>query len=445
MLIVWSTIFSSFWNIFFISKTFVVADTKSNNSFHRIYDADSDVSDESDVESDLNTSMRSNASLKSNQSFLDFNSTMNASFSSKAPSIRSMSVRSMKTPLRASMSALNATVTRPSSRMSNVDLSRDNYEPAPSMYASAQALNRPSSHFGSVHQLNAKSTSTFDNRCLSRLSVNDVPDDFESGITQLSISGLTAKRNFYQNQNGNAPSVASMRQRRSILMPARLDPNEDQMERASISAHQTSWIAGGYWNGSTSPTKRQSFGHLPHAQQQFQQQVNDVFPMMSRTSSQSSGFESMKNGLENNAATAENVLEHETIQSDNSLPIFTGNSFQTMNNFNAGPRNFTKNPFSGGIQSHNEPNSINRNASFSFVNKQNSFDTSSLQMQLPNASIGREKIQFPSFGNNFSKLNNSNLSFPRGNLLRIPKNGQQIHNSNQDITMNENCFMDVNS
>lgn len=435
------TIFASFWNIFHISKSFIVIEKTNNNSFHRIYEADSDISDESDVESDLNISIRSNASFKSNQSFPDFNPTMNTSFSSKVPSVRSMSIRSTKTPLRATMSVLNASKMRPHSRMSNADLTRDVFEMAQPIYASAQSLNRPSSYFGSVNQLNTKSTSIFDNRCFSRLSVNDIPDDFESGITQLSINGLSAKRDFYHNQNGNTPSVSSMQQRRLLLQPSRLDMDEDKLECGSISAHQTSWIAGGYWNGSTSPTKRQSSGHIPCTQQQFRRHANEIFPMMSRTSSQSSGFESMKNGPDNNAVAIDHAHVHETVQNDNALPIFSGNASQMLNSYNKSIDNMPKNPFSSGFQNTNDNylNTTNGNASTEFFPKQNTFDTSSLQMQLPNNNFTRDSF---TFGNNFSKFNNTKSFFPRGNLFKIQKNGP---NSNQNIISNGNYFMNINS
>lgn len=429
--------FGSVWNMFGVSKSFVVSEKSAskNNSFHRIYDADSDVSDESDVESDLNTSVRSNASFKSNQSFLDFNSTLNASFTSKAPSVRSMSTRSLKMPLRGSMGVLNATSPRPLSRLSNADLGRDTFDPTRNMYASTQSLNRPASHFGSASQMGGSMNPVVDGRCISRLSMNDIPDEFESGITQLSIGATTAKRQFYQNQARHAPSVASLRHRHSVLMPARLDLDGDQQERASLSAHQTSWLAGGYW--STSPTKRQSAGHIPAAHRELRQQVHEVFPVMSRTSSQSSGFESMKNGLENPLA----ANDHEAMESDVSLPLFSGNSFQSI----SAQKSMPHNPFSNGFQTSNfPPNELNWSSGRSSARaytKNALFDTSSLQMQLPIRGAGRETLQFPAFGNDFNKFSNTAAQFPRGNLLKIPKAGQQDRfNSHRDITANDNCF-----
>lgn len=240
-----------------------------NNSFHRIYtECESDVSDESETESELNTSLQSTHSIRSIRSERHNRSSFNRTSSiSQAPSMFSTSAYAAQKAHRASMHNLD--------RASHMDLTRDLYDGNQSVYSTVcgssfnQLGSRPQSttslFTGSVNQLYTRDATTFNDRCSSRLSMNDIPDEFESGITQLSMSGVAESRMNYRNNVGKKAngSIASFgcRQRNSLLLPARLSYHENNHPDASIAANQSSWLAGGYWNNTTSPQKRQQ--HVP--------------------------------------------------------------------------------------------------------------------------------------------------------------------------------------
>lgn len=276
---IWASTIVSFWNFVRLPATHNAANLDNqNSSFHRIYsDCGSDVSDESDTESELNTSLQSNRSMRSGiHSFRNNNSTLNTSFVSQAPSMFSTSTYTVKKPHRASMQNLmqanrfdNEPI-RTFDRRSRIDLTRDLYDGNQSVYSSAleSTFNHfasrpqsPASFAGSVSPLHARVATTFASRCSSRLSMNDIPDEFESGITQLSISGVAKNRQNYRHFNGNQAneSIApfAFRQRKTLLLPARLSYHDNNQQDASIAANQSSWLAGGYWNNTTSPQKRQ--------------------------------------------------------------------------------------------------------------------------------------------------------------------------------------------
>lgn len=247
-----------------------------NSSFHRIYsECGSDVSDESDAESELNTSLQSNRSFRTIRSerplLQSSNSTLNTSFVSQAPSMFSTSTYAVKRPHRTSMNNLLQAncFASDSIRASHMDSSRDLYDEQ-SVHSSLvgstfnQFGNRPeslTSVAGSENQFYAGDVATFADRCSSRFSLNDSPDEFQSGITQLSISGVAKNRKSYRNISGNQTSESTaplkFRQRKTLLLPARLSYHESNQQDDSMSAIQSSWLAGGYWNNTTSPKKKQ--------------------------------------------------------------------------------------------------------------------------------------------------------------------------------------------
>lgn len=282
---IWTSTIVSCWNFVRLPASNNTANAEhKNSSFHRIYsDCGSDVSDESDTESELNTSLQSTRSIQSarsgRHSLRHNNSTLNTSFLSQAPSMFSTSTYTVKKPHRASMHNLlqanrfdNESI-RSFDRRSHIDLTRDLYDGNQSVYSTAvgSAFNQfgsrpqsPVSITDSVSQLYARDAAVnFASRCSSRLSMNDIPDEFESGITQLSISGVAKNRENYRNFSGSQAneSIApfAFRQRKTLLLPARLSYHESNQQDASIAANQTSWLAGGYWNNTTSPQKRQQY------------------------------------------------------------------------------------------------------------------------------------------------------------------------------------------
>lgn len=275
ILVIWTSTIVSIWNFVrlpVINETTVKTENQ-NSSFHRIYsDCESDVSEESDAESELNTSLQSNRSIRSIRSGRhSLRNTLNSSFVSQAPSVYSSSTYAVKKPHRTSMHNPSQSnhFDNNSIRASHMDLTRDLYDGNQSVYSTAAGsifnnfgrdLRTPASLAGSVNQLYTRDETAFIDRCSSRLSMNDHPDEFESGITQLSIRGLTKSRDNYRNSNRNQmnePAPFAFRQRKTLLLPARLSYHENNQQDGSIAANQSSWLAGGYWNNTTSPQKRQ--------------------------------------------------------------------------------------------------------------------------------------------------------------------------------------------
>lgn len=272
---------------------------KSNSSFHRIdSEINSDVSDDSDVESELNTSLRSNMSASSYRTS-GWNDTkvLNSTISFNPLHRRSYAAsQSILSPKPAS--EMNATFTSKDiyRRSSHMDLTHDKLNSIAAPLKPAQS----NDIFGRRHCPSVMSfyslNKTFDNateslRPSSRISMYDIPNDFESGITRLSISG---EKQFNATRQSSCfgsadPFGDALRLRKSVLTPSRLSLTE---------AHQSSWLAGGFWN-STSPQKK-----YPHHVNNFKidQHTNttatkEVFPIISRASSKSSGFESRENSL----------------------------------------------------------------------------------------------------------------------------------------------------
>lgn len=317
-------------NVFTLSDTQLQSDEK-NNSFHRIdADVNSDVSDESDIESELNVS---NMSDRSRRSMWNDTTILNSTLASKAPSIISTNRSFYRKPFTASTQSINSIRTIPNKNTSfgSVRDLRDNrldLSLREQLNRSAFTMASPASNFVNRKQCLTPLSGNFSHtdyadttiRCSSRNSNYEIPDDVESGITQLSISGLGEKQMTYGKQAGifGSPEQIrdSLRYRKPIISPSRLSMNENH-----LSVNQSSWLAGGYWNN-TSPQKKCML-----QQNQLkcgQKVVAEVFPLMSRTSSHSSGFESMQNSTNNNSR--ENSLCDErdlekTSLFDDSLPM----------------------------------------------------------------------------------------------------------------------------
>lgn len=317
-----SIVLISGWNLL-TKDVMPKASDGDNSSFHRIADNQSDVSDESEAETELNLSQQS---VYSNRSIYGAKSTMqildkslNLSNASASPSIFSsvsknnfMTSSEMSLNHMASQHELNKTYTKsgPNDTLWETSTQR-NGMPMKNMFTSQQSL---LSDFTSVSQRMPDRTShrrsdpnhfvplTFAaspadasmQRCASRASCYDVPDEFQSGITTLSIGTTRQRMEHAKKLNPslfvrNGPSTSGnghVRQRRHLLQPPKLNYVDNQPR--IVAANQASWVTGGYWNH-TSPQKRQN--NVPHTSVYGSMKAS-MFPMVSRTSSQSSGFES---------------------------------------------------------------------------------------------------------------------------------------------------------
>lgn len=294
-----------------------------NSSFHRINsEMNSDVSDESDAESELDMSLRSNISSSSKQPIWNEAKLLNSSIASKAPSLFSLNSMHQRSfgPSAQSIASPPPSCDLNTSFASEHSFYRDGHLTRDRLNASHRPMMspQPSDIFTRKHCPSAMSLTslnkTFTNteptfRSASRNSFYDVPNDFESGITQLSISGVGGNHFNYKNQANSVfgssdPFGDSLRQRKTVLSPSRLSLNEIHPP-----VNQSSWLAGGYWN-SLSPQKKN-----PHHPNEFrpEQRIHsrEVFPIISRTSSKSSGFESRENSLCDDTETDRTMLTYE--------------------------------------------------------------------------------------------------------------------------------------
>lgn len=318
----WSLTVLSFVNTFTpFSK--VAATEAKDTSFHRLEsESNSDASD-SEVESELETSLRSNvsSSVGGNRSMWGKTNILNSTIASSSASIAShVSLLSQQRQFASSTQSLcSLRVSKNKKRTSfesvrgfnandhHMDFIQNKFNPNQTAFitSSQNQLNRS-------HCIPSRSQNYPDpdiiSRCASPNSLYDVPDDFESGITQLSISGIGGRPVNYRKQTrifGSSDRIRDSLQK-SILAPSRLSNVNEHM-------NQSSWLAGGFWNNSTSPQKRNTsqMSHS-HIERNGVTKAFEVLPMMSRTSSHSSGFESMKNSTNNsreNSLCDENDLE----------------------------------------------------------------------------------------------------------------------------------------
>lgn len=114
-----------------------------------------------------------------------------------------------------------------------------------------------------------------------------IPDDCQTKLIDLNISGTKHRtKNKTITCSSPTPSLISVnRDRSQLLTPARLNFNSHPSLQAPVT--QTSWVAGGFFvKNSMSPQKRQ-------------EPLTDLHPILSRTSSQSSGFESRASSAHN--------------------------------------------------------------------------------------------------------------------------------------------------
>lgn len=242
-----------------------------NNSFHRIYsNCEEELSDNSDCEtSTFSNSYNSTARSRKCESL----SVLNNSFSSS---------KSLNSPWMSSVNNLNHSFRSefqrsPRYQQSNLDLFSENKHSDRKYFFPNGTISEPqrcSSMFG----LNSSFRQTIS------------PDDCQNKLTDLNISGTRHRNNNTITCSSPTPSMISLNRCRSqLLTPARL--NFDSHSSLTAPATKTSWVAGGFFvkNG-MSPQKRQ------------QNESVLLNPILSRTSSQSSGFESRASSAHNGNA-----------------------------------------------------------------------------------------------------------------------------------------------
>lgn len=440
-------------NFFILPNKQNQSSDKPNSSFHRIdSEIQSDVSDDSDVESELNTSLRSNMSSFSKRSAWNETKVLNSTLSTKAPSLYSansmrqrpygistQSIVSMKPPTDMNNSFASE---RSFHRSSQLDLTRDRLNASQRSFLASQSPDifngRQCPSAMSFHSLNR----TFGNgaeslRSPSRSSMYDIPNDFESGITRLNISGdrrLSAQKQSRVFGSSDAFGDA-LRHRNTVLSPSRLSLNEMHHP-----GNQSSWLAGGFWN-STSPQKK--FPHHTNNCKIDQHTATKEYPIMSRASSKSSGFESRENSLcddsemertflfsEPAALTQSAKMPADLIKPQPQKPMslfngLNGGSYQQP----ASPVSFistpTPDPFG---------NSFSNGQKMHFSTMSRSFDQFSLKQQrhtdpFQNPNDNLSSNQFTLTLNKFNRINKDSPmpTFQRGSLINIHESGTMDH------------------
>lgn len=243
----------------------------ANNSFHRIYsNCDEDLSENSDGEATLYSDSYSSTPRSRK---CDSLSVLNNSFTS-AKSFSS-TMLATATPKTSPANILNQSF-------------RSEYQHLPCYRQSAQDLFKQQNSTDRPYYFPNKGINET-KRCSSMIGLNSfrIPDDWQNKLTDLNISGTNHANNKTITCSSPTPSIISVNRRRSqLLTPARLNFNSHSSLTAPVT--QTSWVAGGFFvKNNMSPQKRQ------------QPQTNLLHPILSRTSSQSSGFESQSSSAHN--------------------------------------------------------------------------------------------------------------------------------------------------
>lgn len=426
-----------------------------NSSFHRINsEMNSDLSDDSEAESELNSSLRSNMSSASKRSMWNATKVLNSTTTSKASSHFSTNTLRQRSY---GVSNQSMASTKPASELntsfgsergfyggSQMNLTRDAFNTSQRSFVTAQSpdvfgrTQCPSvMSFHSMDRNFANTETSF--RSASRNSFYGVPNDFESGITQLSISGATNKHLNANKQSRvfGSPDLFSdvMCNRRPLLSPSRLSLNDTHH-----ASNQSSWLAGGYWN-STSPQKRAPIHTYTHSSEQ-PTAAKDVFPMISRASSKSSGFESRENSLCDDAEIDRTILLAEptslTQAARVSNSLIKPQPQKPMKLFNGMYGDNYKQPASVILRPKTTPNV--------FTNSTGEFNKSPPNFPILSRSFSEFSLQQPKtshFHNNMLSSNqsitsNSNLfgrhkqdmpmrTFQRGSLLKLHDHAAMDH------------------
>lgn len=434
LILVWSSLILSIVNFVVLSKKSNQTKDKSNSSFHRLdSEVNSDVSDDSEVESELNSSLRSNLSSFSKRSLWNETKVLNSTLSMKTPSVYSMNSLRQRpiTSIKTSEIGSSLNLNRSFHRGSQLDLTQDRLNTSQRSLIVSQTPDifngRQCPSAMSFNSLNKTFNSTANSiRSPSRNSMYDIPNDFESGITRLSISELNGRNTDAKKQShvfGSTDGFGeAMRQRKTVLSPSRLSLNEIHQP-----GNQSSWLAGGYWN-STSPQKKFPHHVNNYKTDQFST-AKDVYPIISRASSKSSGFESRENSLcddteiertfvfsEPSALTHSAKMTNELIKPQAQKPI---NQFIGMNGGNyyqpSTPISFASTPVPDLLE-HSFGNSSKISPNLSMIS--HSFDRFSLK---PNHIDGLKSNQFELTLNNINRIKKDlpMSTFQRGSLIKL--------------------------
>lgn len=122
-------------------------------------------------------------------------------------------------------------------------------------------------------------------------SYEPTPDEFHSELNGLNIADRQFNYNPHLNPTPFSETSSVLRHRKQLISPSRLHCSTAQSPQ---SVTQSSWVAGGYWN---SPSPQKKFPQPPTIAHE-----PVMYPILSRTSSQSSGFESHTSSVHNNGA-----------------------------------------------------------------------------------------------------------------------------------------------
>lgn len=276
-----------------------------NSSFHRIYpECNSDASDESDSETVLSSSVRSLRSScpspQRSESALYSSQDLNKSLDSTKSWSPSLMRTSVCTP---SVHSLNDSIADKQSSVLNASFGgiskRNLFEHHQNgMQVNVQhAEPLSSSQSMYIRQFNGNLASQ---KSMSMASLNrrapfyDVPDEFQSGITGLNISDCRYKQAPTNSFVALSTPESQHRKHRNLICPSRL---HNITTATNLPALQTSWVAGGYWNNNNTSPQKQTGRNNTAGVVPLSLQLPELYPKLSRTSSQSSGFESQASSM----------------------------------------------------------------------------------------------------------------------------------------------------
>lgn len=255
----------------------------AHNSFHRILPSDynSDSAEDSDTETIMSSSRISPIKqTSSNQSTMYHNTSFNST-KSLSPSVFTASVLHQAS----SLSSLHNRSFDSSSNKLNTSFTGSAYR-----------------DIKNVNQFN-------DNQSNYSFRTPCIPEEFQKSISNLNLNSDTygyVKKNNHQSGN--------LCQRNSLICPSKLAHSSSG--NASVEMPQTSWLAGGYWQhtGLSPQKKSNETMSTQHQSPKLLPAINDLMPIMSRTSSQSSGFESQAGGCSRESSVCGTVDVFSDIQ-----------------------------------------------------------------------------------------------------------------------------------
>lgn len=266
--------------------------TENNSSFHKIYsEQNSDLSseDEDENEDEIELMCKSMSSSASSMKNSHFNNTLNSTQSVHDSLFTASTLR--KYNLEDSFDYNKSVSDKMSSRYSVENLKQPLLHNNNQHYNSFKTLLNNTHNSSSILGIN-KCCSADDNvfyNDIDKLSINNVQLGNNQSVLNQSKNPFSYDYDENNRSLNCTPSVTSeisyyTRQRKNIISPPRLNGSINGADANS------SWVAGGFWGQTTSPLKKQD----NNFNRTFSSANNqhDFLPILSRTSSQSSGFES---------------------------------------------------------------------------------------------------------------------------------------------------------